>query len=358
MSKKFSEKLLITIPLIALAFFAVYKIRSVLSPFIISLIIAYFLHPLVDKMQNRYKIPRSMSTLLILLIFFAILFGLCAASIPLGYSQIIQFISNLPRYAQIINNDIYPKIADTLNQFGLNLDKSLFHLLENHQFNIELSDVLQKILFNTASSSASLINILSLIFIMPILVFYLLKDWDRLIRNLNNNLPEKISQPIRQLATKIDKTLSGFIRGQIHVCLILGFIYATLLTFCDLDYGFLIGIFTGIFSFIPFIGMLCGVSVAIIIALFQWGLDWQNIGLISLVFIFGQIIESNFLTPNLIGSKIGLHPVWVIFGLFFFGTMFGLFGVIFAVPLTASSGVIIKFLIFNYTRKNHGLKQD
>jgi len=358
MPKKFSEKLLIIIPFIALAIFAIYQIRSVLSPFIISLIIAYFLHPLVDKMQNRYKIPRSMSTLLILLIFFSILFGLLAVSIPLAYSQTLELIDNLPRYVQIINVDIYPKIAESLNQFGLNIDKSLFHLLETHQFNIEISDILQKILFNTASSSASLINILSLIFIMPILVFYLLKDWDRLIRNLNNNLPEKISQPIRQLASKIDKTLAGFIRGQIHVCLILGFIYATLLTFCDLDYGFLIGILTGIFSFIPFVGMLCGVTTAIIVALFQWGLDLQNIGFVSAVFILGQIIESNFLTPNLIGSKIGLHPVWIIFGLFFFGTVFGFFGIIFAVPLTATSGVIIKFLISNYTRKKHDSGQD
>ncbi len=358
MPKRLSEKLLIIIPLVAMAIFAVYQIRSVLSPFLISLIIAYFLHPLVDKMQNHHRIPRSLSTLLILLIFFSILFGLLAVSIPLAYSQAIQFIENLPRYAQIINIDIYPKIADSLNQFGFNTDKSLFQFLETHKFNIEISNLLQKIFINTASSSASLVNILSLIFIMPILVFYLLKDWDRLIKNLNNNLPEKISQPIRELAFKIDKTLAGFIRGQIHVCLILGCIYATLLSFCGLDYGFLIGILTGIFSFIPFIGMLCGITTAIIIALFQWGLDLQNIGLISAVFVFGQIIESNFLTPNLIGSKIGLHPVWIIFGLFFFGTVFGLFGIIFAVPLTATSGVIIKFLIFNYTKKKHDSKQD
>ena len=110
---------------------------------------------------------------------------------------------------------------------------------------------------------------------------------------------------------------------------------------------------TGIFSFIPFVGMLCGITIAIIIALFQWGLDFQNIALISGVFIFGQIIESNFLTPNLIGSKIGLHPVWIIFGLFFFGTIFGFFGVILAVPLSAVSAVIIKFLISNYTAKKN-----
>ena len=356
MSKSNRYKLIIILPLLALAFFAIYQIRSVLTPFLISLIIAYFLHPLVDKMQHRHKIPRSLSTLLILLIFFSLVFSLLAVSIPLTYKQSLQLIENLPKYAQIISEDIYPKIAESLNQFGLNVDSNLIHFLQNHQFSLETSDLIQKIFINTLSSSASLINILSLIFIMPILVFYLLKDWDRLIANLNSNLNEKISQPIRELANKIDKTLAGFIRGQIHVCLILGFIYATLLSFCGLDYGFLIGILTGIFSFIPFVGMLCGVSTAIIIALFQWGLDMQNISLVAGVFIFGQIIESNFLTPNLIGSKIGVHPVWIIFGLFFFGTVFGFFGVIFAVPLTAMSAVIIKFLISNYVRKKYESK--
>jgi predicted PurR-regulated permease PerM len=353
MKNKISDKLLIIIPLFALAIFVIYQIRFVLSPFIVSMIIAYFLHPLVDKMQLRYKIPRTLSTLLILLIFFSFLFGLFALTIPLAYQQTLEFFDNLPKYIQILSEDIYPKIIDSLNHFGLSSDKSLGHFLENYQFDIEFSSLLQKIFINTISSSASLINILSVIFIMPILVFYLLKDWDRLINNLNNNLPSKISQPIRQLASKIDKTLAGFIRGQIHVCLILGFIYALLLSFCKLDYGFLIGILTGIFSFIPFVGMLCGVTIAIIIALFQWGLDFQNIALISGVFIFGQIIESNFLTPNLIGSKIGLHPVWIIFGLFFFGTIFGFFGIILAVPLSAVSAVIIKFLISNYTAKKN-----
>jgi predicted PurR-regulated permease PerM len=353
MNKKISEKLLIIIPLIILAIFVIYQIRFVLTPFVVSIIIAYFLHPLVDKMQNRHKIPRSLSTLLILLFFFSILFSLFAISIPLAYKQALQFVENLPRYAQIVSEDIYPKIADSINHFGIIVDKDLGHFLTNHQFDIEFSTLLQKIFFNTISSSVSLINILSIIFIMPILVFYLLKDWDRLINNLNNNLPSKISQPIRQLATKIDKTLAGFVRGQIHVCLILGFIYALLLSFCRLDYGFLIGILTGIFSFIPFIGMLFGVTLAIIIALFQWGLDLQNITLVSGVFILGQIIESNFLTPNLIGNKIGLHPVWIIFGLFFFGTIFGFFGVIFAVPLSATFAVIIKFLISNYTAKKN-----
>ena len=351
MSVKVKDKRLIIVALIALTIFTIYQIQSVLMPFLISLILAYFLHPLVDIMQISYKIPRSLSTLLILLIFFTSLIALLFFSVPVLYKQSLQLIDSIPRYFKVINDDIYPRFAQTLNNLGLNLDNNLVHFLQNQQISDELSVLIKKLFLNTISSSATLINILSLVFLMPILVFYLLRDWDRLIKNLDNNLPQKISKPIRELAIKIDLTLAGFIRGQIHVCLILGFIYATLLSLCKLDYGFLIGLLTGIFSFIPYIGMLCGVTVAIVIALFQWGIDWQNISLVALVFIFGQVVESNFLTPNLIGKRIGLHPVWIIFGLFFFGTLFGMFGVIFAVPLTAMFSVIIKYLISNYKKK-------
>lgn len=347
---RLKDKLIIILIVLTSSVFIIYQIKNVLTPFLISIILAYFLHPLVDKMQSYYKIPRSLSTLLILLLFFSIVFGLLIVTLPLIYNQSLQLLENIPKYTKVLNEEIYPKITSNLNNFGFHLDNNLVDLLEKQSANFKFGEILREIFTNAISSSVTIINIFSLIFIMPILVFYLLKDWDRLIKNVNNNLPQKISKPIRILAKNIDKTLSGFIRGQIHVCLLLGFIYATLLSFAGLDYGLLIGLLTGIFSFIPFIGMLCGITVAIIVALFQWGLDWQNIGLISGIFIFGQIIESNFLTPNLIGNKIGLHPVWIIFGLFFFGTLFGIFGVIFAVPLTAMCSEIIKYLISNYNK--------
>lgn len=347
---RLKDKLIIILIILTASIFIIYQIKNVLTPFLISIILAYFLHPLVDKLQDYYRIPRSLSTLLILLLFFCIVFGLLIITLPLIYNQTLQLFDNIPKYSKILNEEIYPKITKNLNGFGFHLDNNLADFLEKQSSNLQFGEVIKELFTNTINSSATIINILSLIFIMPILVFYLLKDWDRLIRSVNNNLPQKISKPIRTLAKNIDRTLSGFIRGQIHVCLILGFIYAMLLSFAGLDYGLLIGLLTGIFSFIPYIGMLCGVTIAIVVALFQWGLDWQNIGIISGIFIFGQIIESNFLTPNLIGNKIGLHPVWIIFGLFFFGTLLGIFGVIFAVPLTAMCAEIIKYLISNYNK--------
>jgi predicted PurR-regulated permease PerM len=257
----------------------------------------------------------------------------------------------LPGYFQTISNDFYPKIAQILNKAGFKVEADLAHLFQNEQVASRFVDLSKNVFGNAIDSSLNFINVLSLIFITPILIFYLLKDWDILLKKINDYLPREISASVKKIATDIDKALSGYIRGQFNVCFILALIYSILLSFTGLNVGFLIGFLTGIFSFIPFIGMLCGVVCAIIVALLQWGFDPSHISAIALVFIFGQVIESNFLTPKLIGSKIGLHPVWIIFGLFIFGTLLGFIGVLVAVPLTAICGVIIKHFALEYKKK-------
>lgn len=339
--------------LVALAAFCwmIYLVRSILAPFIFSLIIAYFLDPLVDRLTNKYKLSRLIATLLIVGLFIISLIGGATILLPIIFTQFSAFISAIPEYFQIIVKDFYPLIAGELNKIGFELQTDFSHLAQNPQFSSRFVDFSQNILNNAVSSSITLINVLSLIFITPILIFYLLKDWDVFTKKIKDYLPQKIALPAQEIASEINKTLSGYVRGQFHVCIILGFIYSIMLSFTGVNFGFLIGFFTGLFSFIPFVGMLCGVVVAIIVALFQWGFDLTHIAAISVVFIFGQLIESNFLTPKLIGSKIGLHPVWIIFGLFIFGTLFGFVGVLIAVPLTAVCGVIIKYFASKYKKR-------
>ena len=223
--------------------------------------------------------------------------------------------------------------------------------MADEKINSKLIELSKNIFDNAITSSIVLINVISIIFIAPILVFYLLKDWDLFLKKINSYLPRRISAPVKEIAKEIDKTLSGYIRGQFNVCIILAIIYAALLSICGLNFGFLIGFLTGLFAFVPYIGMLLGVTAAIIASLFQWGFDISHIAVISSIFIFGHLIESNFLTPKLIGSKIGLHPIWIIFGLFVFGALFGFVGVLIAVPLTAIFGVIIKYFAIEYKKK-------
>ncbi|MDB2550927.1 AI-2E family transporter, partial [Rickettsiales bacterium] len=164
-------------------------------------------------------------------------------------------------------------------------------------------------------------------------------------------LPSKYKNKIEQIISDIDQIISKYLRGQLTVCLILGAIYAISLNHLELNYGFLIGILTGLLTFIPYVGMLIGVTASYIIALFQWGLSPYHFALIALIFIVGQIVESNYFTPKLVGDQVGIHPVWIIFGLFAFGILFGFIGLLMAIPLTAISKILLQHYFLFYKKK-------
>ena len=348
---KTKEKILLTIIILAIFFWLTYLTKSILAPFICSLIAAYFLDPLVDALNKKLKMSRSSASLLIVGLFFAIFAGACAVLIPIIYYQLDAFLSVLPDYLKTITNDFYPKIVTILNKFGFKLDDDFSHLIASEQAAPNILDVSSDLLNNAIRSSLTLINALSLIFITPVLIFYLLKDWDILVDKVNDYLPHAASRQIKKITKEVDQTLSGYVRGQFNVCLILALFYSSLLSITGLNFGFLIGLLTGLFSFIPFIGALSGIAAAVIIALFQWGFNITSLSIVAAVFVLGHLIESNFLTPKLIGKRIGLHPVWIIFGLFFFGALLGFIGVLIAVPLTAICGVIIKHFALEYKKK-------
>ena len=347
---KTKDKIIFGLAILAIFCWLVFLIKSVLTPFVCSLIIAYFLDPLVDYLVSK-KVSRTSATALILGLFLASFITICVILLPIIYGQFSALSNTIPQYFHTFTNDFYPQIIELSSKIGINLQPDFSHLIANQELTAKFVGFSKNIFDNAINSSVTIINVFSIIFITPILVFYLLKDWDILVGKVNNYLPRNVSSSVQEIAKDINKTLSGYVRGQFHVCLILGIIYSTFLSFSGLNFGFLIGFLTGLFSFIPFIGMISGVTSAIIVALFQWGFDLTQIGIITGIFIFGQIVESNFLTPKLIGSKIGLHPVWIIFGLFVFGALFGFMGILFAVPLTAIFGVIIKYFALKYKKR-------
>lgn len=351
---KLSEKsiLLITIFLCGCL---IYMIRSVMTPFIFSLVAAYFLNPLVNLLDKKFKLSRLASTSLIMVLFLTIIIVLAVTLLPVLCDQLISLASSLPSYLQTLAQDLYPKIVANLNKAGMNLNPDISHLLQDERMNSQFVDVAKSVLNNAINSSATVINLLSLIFIMPILIFYLLKDWNHLVDHINEYLPHGISTTTRKIAGDIDKSMSAYIRGQFNVCMILAAFYSISLGISGLNFGFLIGFCTGLLIFIPYIGMLCGIITATIVGLVQWGFNPTYVIIITSIFVVGQILESNFLTPKLIGDRIGLHPVWIIFGLFVFGALLGIIGVLFAVPLTAISGVFVKHFLFEYKKRlSHG----
>jgi predicted PurR-regulated permease PerM len=198
------------------------------------------------------------------------------------------------------------------------------------------------------SSAAGIINIVMLFVIVPVVAVYLLLDWDNMVARIDQLLPRDHAPTIRKLAAEIDRTLASFIRGMGTVCIILGTYYAVALMVIGLQFGLVVGFVAGLVTFIPYLGALIGGALAIGLALFQFWGDWVSIGLVAGVFMLGQVIEGNVLTPKLVGSSVGLHPVWLILALSIFGTLFGFVGMLVAVPVAASIGVIARFAADQY----------
>jgi predicted PurR-regulated permease PerM len=194
----------------------------------------------------------------------------------------------------------------------------------------------------------SLVNVIVLIVIVPVVTFYLLLDWDRMVARIDALLPRDHAPTIRHLASEIDHTLSSFVRGQGVVCLILGTYYAIALALVGLQFGLVVGFVAGALTFIPYVGALVGGVLAIGLALFQFWGDWWWIVAVWAIFQSGQFVEGNILTPNLVGSSVGLHPVWLIFALSAFGALFGFVGLLVAVPVAAIIGVLVRFALGRY----------
>lgn len=198
------------------------------------------------------------------------------------------------------------------------------------------------------ASVSSLVNVALLFVIVPVVSFYLLLDWDRIVGKIDELLPRDHAPTIRQLAKDIDNTLAGFVRGMGTVCLVLGTYYAIALMLVGLQFGLVVGFVAGLITFIPYIGALIGGALAIGLGLFQFWGDWVSLGLVAGIFAVGQMIEGNVLTPKLVGSSVGLHPVWLLIALSVFGSLFGFIGMLVAVPVAAVMGVVIRYIMGQY----------
>ncbi|HSF64792.1 MAG TPA: AI-2E family transporter, partial [Paracoccaceae bacterium] len=205
-------------------------------------------------------------------------------------------------------------------------------------------------LANTLIGSAlGVINAVVFIVVVPVVSFYLLLDWDRMVARLDALLPRDHAPVVRQLAREINNVLANFVRGQLSVCLVLGTFYSVALILAGLQFGLIVGVIAGAITFIPYVGALVGGALAIGLALFQFWGDWVSIGIVAGIFAAGQFLEGNVITPKLVGESVGLHPVWLLFALSAFGSLFGFVGMLVAVPVAAALGVLARFGLGRYT---------
>ena len=313
---------------------------DILLPFVLGAAIAYLLDPIVDRLE-RLGTGRVLGTILILMAAFFVLFFIFLLLIPLAIDQFRLLAAAAPDLVTSVQALVLNQIAsispesEALNSTVSNLSKMAQEKLG--------------IIFGSVMASAiSLIDVIMLMVITPVVAVYLLVDWDRILEKINELLPLDHASVVRSLASEIDSTLSAFVRGMIAVCLVLGIYYATALSLIGLEFGLIIGFLAGLVSFIPYVGALLGGVLAIGLALIQFWGDFELVALVVGVFIVGQIFEGNILTPKLVGNSVGLHPVSLILALSLFGAFFGFIGLLLAVPLAASAGVILRFFIKKY----------
>lgn len=333
--------------LIAAALFALflYVFSDVLLPFLAGLALAYFLDPVADRLE-RFGMSRLAATVVILFTFVIIVILGLVILIPLLSSQLAQFAERLPQYVTQLQTFLTGFNPEWLQRnFGVE-PKSLSEGL-NSLLTSGLS-LLTTVFQSIWSSSVKLFSIASLLVVAPVVAFYMLLDWDRMVDTVDKWVPRDHVDTVRQIATDINSATAGFVRGQGTLCLILGIMYAAGLTVVGLNFGILIGLFAGLISFIPYVGSITGLALSLGIAFVQFWPDWVMIVLVALVFFAGQFIEGNILQPRLVGKSVGLHPVWLMFALFAFGALFGFVGLLVAVPAAAAIAVLVRFAISRY----------
>ena len=340
----------------ALALF-LYVFSNILLPFVAGMVLAYFLDPVADRLE-RLGLSRVMATVVILAAFIVVLVLAFVVLIPVLASQMREFAGKLPEYLTRLQGLITSFDPQWLEQrFGVDaagLKEGLNSLLTSG-FGL-LTTVFQSIW----TSGMALVSIVSLFVVTPVVAFYMLLDWDRMVATVDGWVPRDHVGTVRKIAADIDTAAAGFVRGQGTLCLILGAMYAVGLTLTGLNFGILIGLFSGLISFIPYVGSLTGLALAVGVAFVQFWPNWMMIAVVACVFFVGQFIEGNILSPKLVGKSVGLHPVWLMFSLFAFGALFGFVGLMIAVPAAAAIAVLVRFVISRYLEsplyKGHGIE--
>jgi len=324
----------------AVFFFILWALGNVILPFIVGMAIAYFLDPVADRLQ-RVGLSRVMATLIISVNVVAVVVLLGLVIIPLFIQQATDLIAAAPALFEQLRTFLTERFPDLMDETSP-LRQSLVSVGETIQ--ARGGELLQNLL----SSAAGVFNVVIFLVVAPVVGFYMLLDWDNMVARIDELLPRDHRPVIRRLAGQIDGTLASFVRGQGTVCLILGTFYAIALMVVGLQFGLVVGLIAGLLTFIPYVGALVGGILSIGLALFQFWGEWWSIVAVAAIFQVGQLVEGNILTPKLVGSSVGLHPVWLIFALSAFGTLFGFVGMLVAVPVAAAIGVLVRFGIEQY----------
>lgn len=338
---------------VAVAFGALFLFSPILLPFVVGMLLAYLLNPPVTRLC-RMGVGRTWASLLVLLLSFVAFVGVLLLLLPMLQQQVAELIGRLPDLVNSARDKLQALMSlaqdrlppETAAQIQQSVGGMAGDLAGN------LAKFLAGLLGGIWAGSFALVNILSLVFITPLVAFYLLDDWEKIVAMIDRNIPRRHVATVRLIARDVDAHLAGYLRGVSLICLILAVFYGSALTLVGLEFGLVIGLISGLISFIPFVGALFGFIVSVGLALFQFSAV-SSVALVAGIFVLGQILEGNVLQPWLVGRQVNLHPVWIIFALLAGGTVFGFLGVLLGVPIAIVISVVLRFAFKRYREGPH-----
>lgn len=316
-----------------------YLLAPVLTPFAVSALLAYLSDPLVDRLEKRFS--RTTSVVIVFAGLLLLAGSLLAIVIPTLFHQAQDFPELLHTLEVWLNTTALPYLR---TEFGVRVDAlSPGQIFDNAKAHLQdIGKIAKTVFASVGKGSAFLLTWAANLVLIPVLTFYLLRDWDLLVNRVYELLPRPLAPTIAKLVRESDEVLGAFLRGQVSVMLALGLLYGLGLSICGIRFGLLIGFGAGMLSFVPYLGPAIGIAAGAVAALASPGDPWINLLLVAIVFGSGQMIESFVLTPRLVGDRIGLHPVAVIFAVMAGGALFGFFGVLLALPVAAVILVVLK----------------
>jgi predicted PurR-regulated permease PerM len=340
-----AQRAALVLGLLGALLFLVWLFSAILTPFVLAGCIAYFLDPVATRL-NRMGMPRGLAALLLVS-------GLMAAALlamlllyPLLIAQVGTLLARLPSYVAAIGAAMQDGLAALEDRLGPDVMDTRLRELATSQIGAILG-FLGTAATRLIGGGYALLSVFTLVVVTPVVGFYLLRDWPRLIRRVESWLPRRSASTLRQLARDTDRVLSAWLRGQLMCCALLCVYYAIGLSAVGLELGLILGLASGVLSFIPYVGSMTGLGTALLLALGQFG-NWQGVAIVAGVFVTGQVIEGYIIYPRLLGDRVELHAVWVIFALFAGGVAFGFLGVLLAVPMAATLGVLARYWLRRY----------
>ncbi len=330
----------------ALTLIALLVFSDILLPFVAGFVLAYLFHPIANLLC-RAGLPRGVAAFTIIAILLLAIAAFLALIVPPIADQVSQLIQDFPGYYEKARAYINHHYGHFLQQFTQPQKPGASGPVEQ-QLTQNVTPWIVSQLQGLVQSSFNVFNSVALLFLTPVIAFFLLRDWDEMIARIDAFFPRKHAPAIREIADEIDSTIAGYLRGTLIVLAIVSGFYMIALGAVGLNYGLLIGLGAGFISFVPYLGSTTGFLVAGGVALSQFWPDYTKIAIVCGIFIFGQLIEGNVLTPNIVGNKVRLHPVWLLFALIASGYILGFLGLLISVPLAAAIGVLVRYAIRSY----------